>query len=196
MFYKCIRYPRFAKIGINFSLLTENINLANFGGNFSEDEIFNMIMSFGETDNLMNGGWILQNGEVLDFKRSDISNYALRHSRIYSAFSSERKNILEKYMTANSLLNDDNSIAIDVCLAAGMIRYHFSERFNNTVIYLSIEKKPTNNQLTILKDLADEVGKTVCSKFNGIFECNGTHFSYDDPKKFKYNFLNDLMNCF
>jgi uncharacterized protein YprB with RNaseH-like and TPR domain len=53
-----------------------------------------------------------------------------------------------------------------------------------------------NNQLTILKDLADEVGKTVCSKFNGIFECNGTHFSYDDPKKFKYNFLNDLMNCF
>ena len=94
--FKCTRFPRFAKLGIRFTpFLNESVDLEKFGGEFTNDEIAEMVLSFGETDNLMDGGWILPTGEVLDFRRSDMSNNAIRHSRIYLAFSPERKALLQ-----------------------------------------------------------------------------------------------------
>lgn len=195
--FKCTRFPRFAKLGIRFApFLNESVDLEKFGGEFTNDEIAEMVLSFGETNNLMDGGWILPTGEVLDFRRSDMSNNAIRHSRIYLAFSPERKALLEKYMSLKDLLWSDDSIAIDVCLAAGFIRYHFLEKRDDAVAYLSLEKKPTEKQLDILRDLADEVSKTASLNFIGVFECNGHHVSYDDPKKFGFRLVNDIMNCF
>ena len=142
--YRCTRFPRLAKLSMQFTLLNESIDLEKFGGEFTDDEIAEMILSFGETNNLIDGGWILPGGEVLDFNRSStLSNNAIRHSSIYVAFSPERKATLEKHMSPKDLLYSDDSIAIDVCLAAGFIRYHFFERKDDAVAYFSLEKKPT-----------------------------------------------------
>lgn len=191
--FKCTRFPRLAKIGLKFGFLNESVDLTKFGGEFTKDEIVNMIMTFGETNDLFNGGWILPDGEVLDFKRSDRSNNAIRHSKIFSAFSNERKEILKNHMSEKDLLWSDNSIAIDVCLAAGLIRYHFAEFNNEVVVYLSLEKKPTTRQMSVLRDLVEMIADIESSKFLGIFECNGTHVSYNDTRIFKLKFLNDIM---
>lgn len=194
--YKCTRFPRLAKIGLKIGFLNESVDLSKFGGDFTEEEIINMIMMFGETDDLFSGGWILPNGEILDFKRSDRSNNAIRHSKIFSAFSNERKEILKKHMSEKDLLQSDSSIAIDVCLAAGLIRYHFAEFNNEAVVYLSLEKKPTTRQMSVLRDLAETVSDIESSKFLGIFECNGTHVSYSDSRTFGLRFINDVLRCF
>ena len=126
-----------------FGSLNESVNLDEFGGPFSEEELAELAYNCGETSHLRDGGWILPDGTILDFKRNDMSNNAVRHSRIYDFLSFERQEALEKKMSPEELRWSDNSIAIDVCLAAGFIRYNLTEKRNECVFYMSLEKKPT-----------------------------------------------------
>ena len=77
----CIRFPRLVKLGIIANpLLESKIDLSDFGGKFSSHELEDMTMSFGEASSLTDGGWILPDGAILDFKRSMQNNTALKHS--------------------------------------------------------------------------------------------------------------------
>lgn len=193
---KCTRFPRLAKIGVVFGRLNESADLDEFGGPFSEEELADLVFQCGEAERLCDGGWILPDGAVLDFRRNDMSNNAVRHSKIYDFLSPERQEALERKMSPEDLRWSDSSIAIDVCLAAGFIRYNLTEKRNECVFYMSLEKKPTVQQLGILRDIEEYVEKTSCMSFIGIFECNGNHISYDDPREFSRRFVNDVMRCF
>lgn len=192
----CTRFPRFTKAKINLDLLNESIDLAQFGGPFTEEELANFVIVFGETADLPNGGWVLPDGAVLDFNRQDQTNHALRHSRIYSAFSDERKSILEKRFDPEKLLYSDDSIVVDICLAAGFLRYQLTEARDECVFYMSLEKKPTAKQLDFLYSIEDFVGGSIASKFVGIFECNGKHVSYSSQKEMSKKLANDVLEQF
>lgn len=192
----CTRFPRFTKAKINLDLLNESVDLAQFGGPFTEEELADFIMAFGETDDLLAGGWVLPDGAILDFNRQDRTNHALRHSRIYSAFSDERKSILEKRFDHEKLLYSDDSIVIDICLAAGFLRYQLSESKDELIFYMSLEKRPTPKQLEFLHAIEDFVGDSVASGFVGIFECNGRHVSYSSSKEMSRRLANDVLEQF
>ena len=193
---KYSRFPRLTKAKMNLKFLNESLDLKIFGGDFSEDELISFIMAFGETNDLVSGGWVLPDGTILDFRRHEKNNQALRHSRIYSAFSDERKKILEKRFDSRKLLLGDDSPAIDICLAAGFLRYHLSESRDECIFYLSLEKKPTEKQVEFLEKIEDFMSDSVASRVLGVFECNGKHGSYDFAKEMSRNLVNDVLRQF
>ena len=192
----CIRFPRFAKAKVCLKLLNESIDLSEFGGQFSEEELEKFIMTFGETDDILAGGWVLPDGTILDFNRQDRTNNALRHSRIYSAFSDERKSILEKSFSIEKLLYNDDSIVVDICLAAGFLRYQLSESNDGCIFYMSLEKKPTTKQLDFLHSIENFVHSSIAPGFVGIFECNGKHVSYSSAREMSIKLVDDVKKQF
>lgn len=190
----CTRFPRLAKIGIVASALLESkLDLSNFGGEFSGQELEDMVLSFGEADSLCDGGWILPDGTVLDFRRSMHNNTAVKHSKIFKCFSEDRKHALARLGTPEWLLNADDSVAIDVAVAGGLVRYHLGSWSGDVTAYFSLETPPTSKQIGVLRDIEEEVKKMPCRSFRGMFECFGHHVSYDDQDEFSRRFVNDIL---
>ena len=104
-----------------------------------------MIEYFGETENLLRGGWILPDGAILDFGNTygNYSGIGRRHSLIYDALRKDRQKTLAEMMPEHNLLYGDDSLAIDLCVAAGMIRYYLSDRRSEITAYFQLEKVPT-----------------------------------------------------
>ena len=190
----CVRFPRLVKCGINVDALLESkLDLSQFGSELSGQELEDMILSFGEAPSLLDGGWILPDGTILDFKRSRHDNTAMKHSKIFKCFSEDRKNALTSLGTPEWLLNADDSVAIDVAIAGGLVRYHLGSWNGDVTAYFSLETTPTSKQISILRDIEEEVKKMPCRSFRGMFECFGHHVSYDDQDEFSRRFVNDVL---
>ena len=193
---ECKRFPRLAKAGLLPFALNESVNLAELGGPFSNEEYAEMIMEFGETDDIMSGGWLLPDGTILDLNRRSFGMLgAKRHSAVFNAFSPSRKQALLNHMSEKDLLYDDDSIVVDVCTAAGMIRYHIRKFRDDMTAYFAIEKRPTDKQASVLREAQKLVADDDSSRFIGIVECVGRHMVYDTQREFGLRFMNDILEA-
>ena len=87
----------------------------------------------------------------------------------------------------------DDSPAIDVAIAGGLIRYHIGTWNGDMTAYFSLETTPTSKQIDVLRDVEEEVKKMPCRSFTGIFECFGHHVAYNDQDEFAKRFVNDIL---